>query len=104
MSHTYSKCFEFVDKLINCALDWDETSVLYRRDLKRTAHVLDKNQILMAKSHNLALEDPQTVATSMDRKGTNAQALTEKLKFTVASWMLVLPHFHGFSIDQIMLN
>lgn len=40
------------------------------------------------------------------RKGkvTNVDCLIEKLKFYLASWMLNLPHFQDFSIDQFFIN
>lgn len=33
-----------------------------------------------------------------------ADSLADSLKFTVASWMLVIPYFNGYSLDQIMHN
>lgn len=33
---------------------------------------------------------------------TSVNALVERLKFTVASWMLAVPYFGGFSTDQIL--
>lgn len=35
---------------------------------------------------------------------TSVDCVSEKMKCSVASWMLVFPHFQFFSIDQIYLN
>lgn len=37
-------------------------------------------------------------------KVTSVDCVSEKMKCSVASWMLVFPHFQFFSIDQIYLN
>lgn len=42
--------------------------------------------------------------SGFEGKAANTEVLGDKLKFMVASWMLILPQFHGYLLDQIMNN
>lgn len=38
------------------------------------------------------------------KKAANVDSLIESLKFTISSWMMVLPQFPGYSTDEFMFN
>ena len=39
-----------------------------------------------------------------EKRSENCDSVMEKIKFLVASWLLINHHFKGYSLDQIMRN